>query len=311
MSKSLKVLFFGNERIATGISTEPVLLRTLLDSPHEVVGVVIHAKEAKSRTNKSEPIVELAESAGIQVINPENLTDHVQEIKDFGADIGVLVAYGKIVPAEIIDLFEHGIINLHPSALPKLRGSTPIESVILSGENSTAVSIMKLAPKMDAGPLLAQRSVDISAGASKQQLANQLHSEGTKLMLEVLAQISIGDAEEQEQDESNATFCSTIKKSDGHIDWSKSAGQIEREIRAYAGWPTSYFEITDQRYVVISADTSTETISEVPGTVVAGQNTLGVQCGKGVVWITYIQPAGKKEMPVSAFLNGYRSKLED
>lgn len=310
MSKSLKVLFFGNERIATGITAEPVLLKALIASHHEVVGLVVHSAEAKSRSSKTEPIAQLAENAGIRVINPKSLADNVQEIKDFGADIGVLVAYGKIVPAEIIDLFEHGIINLHPSALPKLRGSTPLESVILSGDTGTSISIMKLASKMDAGPLLAQKNVDISDDTSKQQLADQLHEEGTKLMMEVLAQISSGDAVERKQDETKATFCSTIKKSDGQIDWTKSATQIEREIRAFAGWPTSYFEVNNQRYVVISADISTEKISDVPGTVLAAQSTLGVQCSDGVVWITSIQPAGKKEMPILAFLNGYRSRLE-
>jgi methionyl-tRNA formyltransferase len=162
---------------------------------------------------------------------------------------------------------------------------------------------------MDAGPVLAQKDINIPAHISKQQLADQLHKEGAKITLEILQQIASNTAKETAQVESEATFCSTIKKHEGKIDWLKPALEIEREVRAYAGWPTSYFELNNNRYVVTSVETAPDMISETPGTMVLGNKTFGVQCGKGVVWITSIQPAGKKEMPIAAFLNGYRTKL--
>jgi len=309
MKKSLKVLFFGNERIATGISTKPVVFKSLASSRHEVVGLVVHASDQTSRTKRQEPIVELAESLGLPVINPEKLSESTEQIKSFGADIGVLVAYGKIIPQVVLDIFPHGVINLHPSALPKLRGSTPLESTILAGDPSTAVSVMKLVPKMDAGPVLSQKQVDIPHDISKQKLAEHLQSEGAILIHEVLDQINESDVREVVQDENMASYCSTIQKSDGLIDWTKPAVQIVREVRAYAGWPTSYFENMGNRFVVMSADDSSEKIADMPGTVVAGIATLGIQTGDGVVWITSIKPAGKKEMSVKAFLNGYRTHL--
>jgi methionyl-tRNA formyltransferase len=309
MKKSLKVLFFGNERIATGISTKPIVFSSLLESDHEVVGLVVHMSVATSRTKQTEPIVENATQHNVPIVNPMKLLDSIEDIKQFGADVGVLVAYGKIIPKSVIDLFPLGIINLHPSALPKLRGSTPIETTILDGEVTTAVSVMQLVPEMDAGPVLAQHEINLPSNVTKQGLADLLHEEGAKLLIAALSQLADGQITVDEQDPSEATFCTTIKKADGCIDWSKPAAQIEREIRAYAGWPTSFFEKNGQRYVVIHAEASQNNISEDIGTMVADDSTLKVQTSNGVVSVTTIQPAGKKEMPIRAFLNGYRTKL--
>jgi methionyl-tRNA formyltransferase len=309
MKKSLRVLFFGNERIATGIHSSPVVLQALIDSDHAVVGLMVHSSGTTSRSKTAEPTLELAESRGIPVYNPANLKVVAEQLHALQADIGVLVAYGKIIPQEIIDIFPLGIINLHPSELPKFRGSTPVESVILSGQSQTAVSIMRLVAKMDAGPILAQKSLSIPYRIPKQDLADTLHMEGANLMISVLASIADQTQTETEQSETDVTLCSLIAKSDGMLDWSKPAEQLEREIRAYAGWPTSYFEKNGIRYVVTSADSTDEIVSQSTGTTVTSDKALGIQTGEGTLWIKTIQPAGKKEMPVEAFLNGYRNKL--
>lgn len=309
MKKSLKVLFFGNERIATGINTEAILFNAISKGPHELVGLVIHSSGSTSRKSSQEPVVESAETLGVPVLNPAKLADSIDDIKNLGADIGVLVAYGKIIPQPVIDLFPNGIINLHPSLLPKLRGSTPIEATILSGAKESAVTIMKLVAKMDAGPIIAQKKLSISGQETKQELADLLHDEGCELMLRVLDETADSESKETQQIESDATFCTTINKADGQINWSNSAIQTERQVRAYSGWPTSFFEVNSQRYVIAEAEILDQKVSDKIGDMVADNNSLKVQTSDGVVSITSIQPAGKKRMPISAFLSGYRSKL--
>lgn len=311
MKKSLKVLFFGNEDLATGVVARPIILEALTKSPHELVGLVVHASDTVSRSKLKEPVIEYAEQNHIPILNPVKLADSAAAIMKLGADVGVLVAYGKIIPRVIIDLFPLGIINLHPSMLPMLRGSTPLETTILEGCNHTGVTIMKLVRQMDAGPILAQEGISISASITKQDLYEKLHKIGMELMLKTLDDLAAGQAIEKLQDESNATYCSTVKKSDGLIDFNKPAIYIERQVRAYSGWPSSYFENNGQRFVVNSAETTNNKIAETPGTVVVGKKTLSVQTSEGVVWITSIQPAGKKVMSIQSFLNGYATRVAE
>lgn len=312
MKKSLRIVFFGNEKIATGVATEPLVFSALIEAGYDIVCLVIHASETTSRKTREDPIIEVARNAGIPVINPVSLIDSVAYLKSLEADCGVLVAYGKIIPKEVIDIFPMGIINIHPSLLPELRGSTPIESAILSGQSETGVSIMKLVSKMDAGPVLAQRVVAIPPKISKQDLSNTLHIAGKDMILKVLASLSAGEVVEIEQQHDSATFCTLISKNDGLIDWSLDADIILRQARAYYGWPGMRAILGKDSYKVIAMDISTDaSISKnKPGNVVVNQGRLFVQCGKDTfLEIISIQPDNKKEMPVKAFLNGYRSRI--
>ena len=145
-----KLIFFGNEQIATGTTTSAPHLRMLIEEGYEVCAVIINHEKATSRTQKQLEVVTVAETMGIPVLVPKKLRDITEELTAFHAEAAVLVAYGKIIPQEIIDIFPKGIINVHPSLLPMHRGPTPIESVILNGETQTGVSIMSLVKEMDA-----------------------------------------------------------------------------------------------------------------------------------------------------------------
>jgi methionyl-tRNA formyltransferase len=309
MTQSLKIVFFGNEHLATGVESSPLLFKTLLESNHQVVALVVHSSEQSGRSQKKEPIIELAEAHSIPVYNPSKTIDCLNQLSHFNADCGVLAAYGKMVPEEVINMFPHGIINLHPSLLPKLRGSTPLEAAILSGETDTGVSIMKLVKQMDAGPVYKQEYVSISPTITKQELASTLHQKGAEMMLEVLDNLSAYESQITDQDESAATFCTLISKTDGIIDWNKPADMIEREIRAYAGWPKSSCQIAGKRAVVHSALISDGKRGDKVGSFVIDGDQLGVQTSSGVLWITSLQPEGKKEMPMKAFLAGYKNKI--
>lgn len=309
MKKSLKVLFFGNESLATGLESRPVIFEALLNAEYNVAGLVVHSRGARSRSAKKEAIINMAESRGIPVINPENLKDCADEIASYGADIGVLVAYGKIVPKNIIDLFQYGIINVHPSLLPLYRGSTPIETALLDGVSETGVSIMSLVPEMDAGPVYTQEKVRIDSTESKQELAIKLHDIGAKLILKTLDKIAHVSADTTDQNSSEATYTKQISKSDGHLDFYKPAEVLAREVKAYAGWPGSYFEHNNHTYIVTSAKATNESTGLETGSIFADAHSMAIQTTNGTLYIEAIKPKGKKEMPIQAFLNGYRSQF--
>ena len=147
-----KVIFFGNERLATGVTTTAPTLRALIAAGYELVAVVSHYEQANSRTSRDLEIAAVAKEQNIPLLLPNKPSEIFEQLKSFNADVGVLVAYGKIIPQSIIDIFHKGIINIHPSALPMHRGPTPVESVMLNGESFTAVSVMQLVSAMDAGP---------------------------------------------------------------------------------------------------------------------------------------------------------------
>jgi methionyl-tRNA formyltransferase len=306
--QSLRIVFFGNERIATGIVSRPLALQALLDSPHEVVAVVVHRSDPAGRKAKVEPVMELAEQNNIPILNPTNVSDIKEQLRELNADCGVLIAYGKIVPQEVIDIFPGGILNLHPSLLPNLRGSTPVETALLDGLDTTGVSIMGLVHKMDAGPVYAQQRVPISTSMGKQALADELHACGVKILFEVLDKLVHQSATYEDQDEQSATFTKRIEKNDGLLDWSDDSVLLERKIRAYAGWPGAWTNIGGLRIKICSA-----VIEEIPidrGDWVIYNSALYFSCGDGKhIRVDTLQPENKKEMPILAFLNGYKNQL--
>lgn len=304
MKKKLPtVVFFGNERLATGITTSCPTLQALLTAGYNVAAVVLHNESSTSRHKRTLEIAELAKANNIPVLYPSKLAEAANQLTVFKADIGVLVAFGKIIPQAIIDLFPRGIVNIHPSSLPKHRGPTPIESVILNGETETAVSVMKLVREMDAGPVYAQRTLSVPSNISKQELTNQLSETGSKMIVQYLPSILDGSLVPSPQDEARATYDSLFEKSTGQLDWTKPATILEREIRAYHNWPKSTGTIGNHQLIITQVDV--ETTSGKPGTFVATKKELLVHCGTESLSIKQVQPVNKKEMPIQAFLAGY------
>ena len=247
---SQTILFFGNERLATGVTTEAPVLRAL-SAKYKIAGVVVAQNElGRSRADREPEIIDVARHSNIPVLAPKKLAEARDELAAFQAQIGVLVAYGKIVPQEIIDLFPKGIINIHPSLLPKHRGPTPVESVILNGEAETGVSLMQLTSQMDAGPVYAQQTLTLTGNEEKQLLADKLALAGKDMLMEALPGILNGELLPKPQAEASATYDSLIDKSSGSLDFTKPAEQLEREVRAYAGWPRSSTKIGDTDVIV-------------------------------------------------------------
>lgn len=300
-----KILFFGNERLATGLGTTAPTLRALIAAGYNITGVIVAQKQiGKSRNARDLEIVQVANAHDIPVFSPDKLTDFANDIQAMKVDAAVLAAYGKIVPQSIIDLFPHGIINIHPSLLPKHRGSIPIESVILNGESETGVSLMQLVAKMDAGPVYKKQQVSVSDNVTKQALADQLQQLGADLLIEHLPAILDGSLQPIEQDESAATYDERISKEQSQLDFSKTAEELERQIRAYAGWPRSRTKLGTVECIITKAHVIHE--DGPTGELWRDGTSIGIYCSQGILAIDTLLPAGKKEMSASSFVAGYQ-----
>lgn len=304
--KSKPILFFGNERLATGVTTAAPTLRGLIEEGYDVAAVVIAQNpHDKSRSARQLEIAEMAAAHKIPVIRPHDLLESKHELAKYKAEAAILIAYGKLIPQEIIDLFPKGIINIHPSLLPLHRGSTPLESVILEGAVETGVSLMKLVAAMDAGPIYAQRKISLGGNETKQELADKLSTIGSKMVLKHLPAILDGSLEAESQDEAAATEDSQITKADSQLDWNKPAVQLEREIRAFAGWPRSRSNIGWTKVIITKAHVS-EGSGKI-GNLYIQNKQLGVYTSDGILIIETLIPLGKKEMSAEAFLAGYKT----
>lgn len=300
--KFLSIVFFGNERLATGVTTSAPTLTALIEAGYPIEAVIVNHEQATSRKQRILEVEEIAFEHQIPIFAPDTKADLESVVQNLTSPIAILAAYGRIVPVTVIDHFEHGILNIHPSALPKYRGSTPLESVILDGSASTAVSLMQLDVKMDAGAVYAQQELPNIATMTKQQLADAAGVLGAHMIIETLPQILDGSLTAQPQDESQATATKQIVKSDGKLDFTKSATQLEREIRAYAGWPGSFTDINGKLAMITEAKILRE--SGVPGTFFVHEKQLAAYCSEDALLITRLKPAGKNDMPSRDFLAG-------
>ncbi|HSH31922.1 MAG TPA: methionyl-tRNA formyltransferase [Candidatus Saccharimonadales bacterium] len=308
-----RVVFFGNERLSTGLDwTNATTLKTVVAAGYKVDMVVANHHQARSRRGRPLEIEAVAAAHDIPVLITTDVEEIKQRLSQYQAVAGVLVAYGKIVPSAIINCFKRGIINLHPSLLPQFRGPTPIEQAILDGVTTTGVSIMQLSAKMDAGAVFAQRQLALSGHESKTELAGKLLQAGANLLIDHLPGILDGSLQPVPQDHTQATYTSLISKKDGLIDWAKPAEVIEREIRAYLGWPGSRTTLAGTDVTITAARVMSGNESRVsslelkPGTVFkTDTKELAVACGQGTLVIDQLKPAGKPEMTGQAFLAGH------
>jgi methionyl-tRNA formyltransferase len=308
MTKTSKtVVFFGNERLATAVTTTAPTLHALIEAGYRVPAVVSSHKTADSRSVRSLEIQKVADEYAIPLLTPRKVQTIAHELQAFQPDIGVLVAYGQIIPQAILDVFPLGIINIHPSLLPAHRGPTPVENAILTGEKHTGVSIMQLTKEMDAGPVFDQTSVILSGQETKQELAEKLLLLGSQRLTTLLPDILSQRLKAIPQDDSQATYDRLINKSDGQIDWAKPAVTLEREIRAYLDWPGSYTQLGGKTVTITAAQVVNK--AGAPGTRELTKKSLLIYCGTEALQIKQLKPADKQEMPVEAFLNGYRSLL--
>ncbi|MDO8336324.1 MAG: methionyl-tRNA formyltransferase [Candidatus Saccharibacteria bacterium] len=301
MSKT--ILFFGTEDFSA------TSLQSLIDNSFDICTVVTKPDSAKGRSREltPSPVKVIAEKNNIPVWQPENVGEITENIKKLGDVAGILVSYGKLIPDDVLELFKPGIINLHPSLLPKYRGPSPIESAILKGDSETGVSIMKLSAEMDAGPVYSQLKIPLAGTEYANELYKNLAQKGTEQLISVLPSILDGTLQPTEQNNDSATYCKLIEKTDGGINWQQSAPEIAKKIRAYNIWPKSRTKLGDVEVIIAKARVING-IGE-SGKVEISDNKLMVYCAESCLEIQQVQPIGKKEMPIQAFLAGYKSKI--
>jgi methionyl-tRNA formyltransferase len=296
MSKSKKLVFFGNERLATGLkSTGTPTLKKLIENGYEVTAVVSNFTAGRSRNARKLEIAEVAEQHNIPVMLPTHLGNIKDDIKEFNAGFGVLVAYGRIIPAEILDIFPHGIINIHPSLLPEYRGSTPIEQAILDGKKETGSSIMRLVNEMDAGPIYAQSKLELRGDETKEILAKNLLDLGSELLIDNLPAILDGSLQPKSQDNSKATYTKLLDKEDGLVNQKKPAEDIERQIRAFAGFPKSRVILNSQDIIITKARVAKD----------KSDGDLILQCSPGFLEVQELIAPSGRSISGADFLRGY------
>lgn len=296
MTKSKSLIFFGNERLSSGFAPDGApALQALIDHGYDIKAVVAHHENGRSRHARTLEIEEIARAHNIPVLLPDRPKEIIDELIGFGADAAVLVAYGRIIPQSVIDIFPHGILNIHPSLLPQYRGSTPIEQAILDGAAETGVSIMGLTKEMDAGPIYAQQRIPLTGTETKQDLTQTLLALGSQLIIDVLPSVLDGSANPRPQNDTDATYTSLFTKADGIIDPSKPALRLEREVRAYAVWPKSRLTLHDHQVVVTKARVAQD---ETDGELV-------IRCNPGYLEIIELIAPSGKTMRGSDFKRGY------
>jgi methionyl-tRNA formyltransferase len=299
------IVFFGTEDFSL------IALQGLVEARFNVVAVVTKPDSPQGRGQKFTPpkVKVYATEHGIPVWQPTKLLEIADDVRTLNNPVGVLVSYGKIIPQSILDLFHPGIINVHPSLLPQYRGPSPMEATILNGDTSTAVSVMQLSAKMDAGPVYGYTPLELTGTETRTELYDTLGTLGTETLLKLLPLILNGEATGLAQDETQASYCQLITKADGNINWSKPAIQIEREIRAYHGWPQSRTNLKGIDIIITSAKVENNASLSLGELQITPDNGLQIGTGEGSLSHITVKPLGKKEMPVQAFLAGYRSQL--
>ncbi len=298
----MRIVFFGSAPI--GFQS----LEILLSSPQDkVVAVVTQPDRPAGRKQQMTPcpVKIFAQERGLPVLSPEKVKESLPELTALHADLFVVVAYGQYIPPSVLSLPKHSAINLHPSLLPKYRGSSPIQWSVANGDTVTGVTILYVSEKMDAGDIILQREVPIRPEDTSATLEPVLAQQGAELLLAAAEQIRSGTVCRQPQDEALATEVRKLVKEDGKIDWNLPAAVLLNRIRGFMPWPGSYCETPDgQRLKVIKA--SVEKRSGVPGEILEASGTGPlVAAGEGALRLLEVQPSGKNIMDGAAYLRGY------
>ena len=270
----MKIIFFGTPRFAQ------IVLEKLIDSPFRpsIVVTATDAKFGRGQKLTPSPVKQTALKNDIGVLQPKSLSSVASQLSD--VDLAILVAYGRIIPKEILSIPKYGFVNVHPSLLPKYRGPSPVQSAILAGDEKTGVSIMILDEQVDHGSILAQKEIPIEKDDTLSQMAEKLALAGAKLLIETLPYYLDGAIVPQPQNHKEATFTKHISKQDGYVDLKNPPDKktFDRMVRAFYPWPTVWTKLktNDERLM---------TIKFLPE-------------GK-------IQPEGKRSMSINEFRNGY------
>lgn len=304
MTQPLNVIFAGTPEF----SVAP--LQTLIDSGHKVIAVYTQPDRPAGRGRKltASPVKSLALEHNIPVYQPETLRDKdtQQALAELNADLMIVVAYGLILPESVLQMPKHGCLNIHASLLPRWRGAAPIQRAIESGDTETGVTIMQMDIGLDTGDMLVKKTTVINTGDNAQTLHDRLSILGCEAMLEAIELVQTGQLKPEKQDENLVTYAEKMHKAEAEINWTQPAQTIVHKIQAFNPWPVAFTEFQEQPLRILHAHIAQEPEnldSVKPAGLVMLVNKTGmlVSTGSKPIWLTQVQPAGKKAMAAYDF----------
>lgn len=299
----MRIVFMGTPDFAVPS------LKSLINAGHEIVGVVTQPDKPKGRKQEltKSPVKIFAESMGIEIFQPDKIRDKdaIQHVLNWNPDIIVTAAYGQIIPVEILEAPKYKAVNVHASLLPKYRGAAPIHQSIIKGEKETGITIMYMVKELDAGDILSQAKVPIEATDNVGTLHDKLSIVGAKLLVETLEAIANDTIIPIKQDELLVTFARTLKRDDELINWDMTNIQVYDQIRGLNPWPVAFTYFRGEVFKIWWATPVNYNHQKEPGTIIeADKDQLIVAAAEGAIKLEKVQPAGKKKMDISSFLNG-------
>ena len=305
----MRVVFMGTPDFASAS------LQKIIEEGFEIAGVFTQPDKPKGRGMEMSfsPVKELALQYGLPVYQPEKMRDGTALgiLEELRPDILAVVAYGRILPDEMLALPKYGAVNVHGSLLPKYRGAAPIQWAVLNGDRVTGVSTMYLAHDMDTGDVIYTEETQIGEFETSGELFDRLKDMGAALLVKTLRDIEAGIAPRTPQNNAEASYVKMLDKSICPIDWNKSPREIVKHIYGLQPWPVATMELEGKSYRVFAAAYTGRKSAKAPGSLIAaGAEGLEVVCGNGeTLLITELQAPGKKRMPVSDFLRGHKVAL--
>ncbi|WP_084205769.1 methionyl-tRNA formyltransferase [Thiomicrorhabdus chilensis] len=301
----MKVIFAGTPEF----SVAP--LQALLDSNHDVIAIYTQPDRPAGRGRKltASPVKQLALQHDIPVYQPNSLRDAEAQtaLAELNADIMIVVAYGLILPKAVLEMPKYGCLNIHASLLPRWRGAAPIQRAIEAGDAETGVTIMQMDVGLDTGDMLYKMSTPIAAEDNAQSLHDRLSQMGSKALMETLAQLQAGQLTPEKQDETRVTYAEKLNKAEAEIDWTQPGETVLRKIQAFNPWPMAFTRFQEQPLRVLQARIADDTAQKEANSKPAGlvidvdKNGILITTGSRPIWLTQVQPAGKKPMAAYDF----------
>ncbi|GGC66911.1 methionyl-tRNA formyltransferase [Marinobacter halophilus] len=304
----MRIVFAGTPDFAA------IALKALLGAGHNVVGVYSQPDRPAGRGRKLmlSPVKQVALDADIPVFQPASLKpeDAQQELAALRPDVMIVAAYGLILPKAVLDIPCHGCLNIHASLLPRWRGAAPIQRAIAAGDADTGITIMQMDVGLDTGDMLLKVATPINPDDTGGTLHDRLADLGGEAIVEALAKLAGGKLAGESQNDDDACYAHKLSKEDGHIDWTRSAPEIERLIRAFNPWPGTFTDLGEQRIRIHQARAVAQESDQAPGTVLCREREgIDVACGTGSLRITSVQLPGTRALSVSDLINGGKPVL--
>jgi methionyl-tRNA formyltransferase len=307
MPRALRLVFFGTPAFAVPT------LQAMLDSRHTVAGVVTQPDRPRGRGQQviASPVKQLALARTVPVLQPEKMKDEafLEGYRAWAPDLGVVAAYGKILPAAVLSVPQMGLINVHASLLPRHRGAAPVHRAVIAGDAATGVSIMGVVQALDAGPVFATVSRAIGPDDTSIEVEHDLAMLGASLLIETIDDLADGRAFSVAQDDAGATYAHRLEKTEGPIDWAWTAEVIHNRVRGLQPWPMTWTWLDGHRVIIVRTRVvpGAPGSADVPGTILqVSKDSIRVQTGAGLIEILQVQPEGRRPMTARDFAAGHR-----